>query len=59
MKEHSLVTSTKGCLSLFNYFLDMSPTLMSPFFVKKHGFFSIKNMFFRQKMDSLGWGSRL
>ena len=25
----------KGCLSLFSYFIDMSPTLMSPFFVKK------------------------
>ena len=25
----------KGCLSLFNYFIDMSPTLMSPFFVEK------------------------
>ena len=31
---------TKGCLSLFNYFIDMSPTLMSPFFVKKTCFFN-------------------
>ena len=30
--------STKGCLSLFDYFIDMSLTLMSPFFVKKHDF---------------------
>ena len=27
---------TKGCLSLFNYFVDMSNTLMSSFFVKKN-----------------------
>ena len=26
---------TKGCLFLFNYFIDMRPTLMSPFFVEK------------------------
>jgi hypothetical protein len=26
---------TKGCLSLFNYFIDMRPEVMSPFFVKK------------------------
>ena len=26
----------KDCLSLFNHFIDMSPTLMSQFFVKKH-----------------------
>jgi hypothetical protein len=25
----------KGCLSLFNYLIDMSPTLMSPFFFEK------------------------
>ena len=25
---------SKGCLFLFNYFIDMRPTLMSPFFVK-------------------------
>ena len=33
-----LVMHAKGCLSLFSYFIDMSPTLMSPFFVKKHVF---------------------
>ena len=44
---------TKGCLSLFNYFIDMRPEVMSPFFVKKKHVFSYKNMFFRQKMDSL------
>ena len=30
-----LLKKIKGCLSLFNYIVDMSPTLMSPFFVKK------------------------
>ena len=30
--------STKGCLSLFNYFINMSPTLMCAFFVEKHVF---------------------
>ena len=28
----------KGCLSLFNYFIDINPTLMSPFFVEKTWF---------------------
>ena len=37
---------TKGCLSLFNYFIDRSPTLMSPFFVKKNMFLKGKNTFF-------------
>ena len=32
----------KGCLSLFNYFIDMSPTLMIPFFVKKTCLFNKK-----------------
>ena len=39
----------KGCLSLFNYFIDMSPTHMSPFFVEKNLSFSFKNMFFDKK----------
>ena len=30
--------SSKGCLSLFNYFIDMSPTHMSPIFVEKTSF---------------------
>ena len=29
----------KDCLSLFSYFIDMSPMLMSPFFVEKTCFF--------------------
>ena len=33
---------TKGCLSLFNYFIDRRPTLMSPFFVEKTCFFDKK-----------------
>ena len=49
---------TKGCLSLFNSFIDKNPTLMSPFIVKKH-VFEGKNNFFQQNMDSLGWGSCL
>ena len=36
---------TKGCLSLFNHFIDMSPTLMSPFFVEKTCFFPSKTCF--------------
>ena len=36
---NNIVNQTKGCLSLFNYFIDMSPTLMSPFFVEKTCFF--------------------
>ena len=36
-------THTKGCLSLFNCFIDMRPELMSPFFVKKNMFFPSKN----------------
>ena len=35
----------KGCLSLFNYFVDMNPTLMSPFFVKKTCFLKEKTCF--------------
>ena len=37
---------TKGCLSLFNYFIDMRPEVMSPFFVKKNMFFPTKTRFF-------------
>ena len=44
--KHPFRKSTKGCLSLFNYFIDMSPTLLSPFFVEKTWFFSYNNMFF-------------
>ena len=38
-----LVLTTKGCLSLFNYFIDMSPTLMSPFFEEENHVFLTKN----------------
>ena len=40
----------KGCLSLFNYSIDMSPTLMSPLCVEKKMFLKEKNMFF----DNIG-----
>ena len=41
----------KGCLSLFNYFIDMSPTLMSQFFVEKTCFWNIsKTCFFDKKL---------
>ena len=36
---------SKGCLSLINCFIDMSPELMSPFFVKRHVFSLQKNVF--------------
>ena len=39
----------KGCLSLFNYFIDMSPTLMSPILVEKTCFFPSKSCFFDKK----------
>ena len=39
----------KGCLSLFNCFIDMRPELMSPFFVKKQVFFPSKACFFDKK----------
>ena len=29
-----IIKTTKGCLSLFKYFIEMGPTLMSPFFVE-------------------------
>ena len=48
---------SKGCLSLLNYFIDMKPELMSPFFVKKTCFFLQKHVFFWQKLDSLTWVS--
>ena len=37
--------TSKGCLSLFNYFIDMSPTHMSPFFVEKTSFRRKKQVF--------------
>ena len=41
---------TKGCLFLFNCFIDISPMLMSPFFVKKkHVFFLQKHVFSTKK----------
>ena len=40
---------TKGCLSLFNYFIDMSPTLLSPFFVEKTCFFLLQKHVFLTK----------
>ena len=39
----------KGCLSLFNYFIDRSPTLMSSFFVEKTCFSKKNDMFFKEK----------
>ena len=39
----------KYCLKLFNYFIDMSLTLMSPFFVKKQVFEGKKPCFFNKK----------
>ena len=35
----------KGCLSLSDYFIDMSPMLMSPFFVEKTCFWREKHVF--------------
>ena len=45
--------NTKGCLSLFNYFIDMKPEYMSLFLVEKTSFCREKTIFFWQKMDSL------
>ena len=39
----------KGCLFLFNYFIDRSLTLMSPFFCQKNMFFKEKPRFFDKK----------
>ena len=36
---------TKGCLFLFNYFIDIRPTLVSLFFVKKKVFEGKKHVF--------------
>ena len=36
---------SKGCFSLFKYFIDMSPSHMSPFFVKKHVFEEKRQVF--------------
>ena len=38
-------SNAKGCLSLFNYFIDMSPTQMSQFFVEKTWFSRKKTCF--------------
>ena len=38
----TLKSTTKGFLSLFNYFIEMSPTLMSPFLVEKTCFLGKK-----------------
>ena len=40
-----ILLAIKGCLSLFSYFIDRRPTLMSPFFVKKTCFFLEKHVF--------------
>ena len=40
---------SKGCLSLFNYFIYTSPALMSPFFVKITWFWREKMYFFHKK----------
>ena len=40
---------SKGCLSLFNHFIDMSPMLMSPFFVEKNMFFFLQKHVFLTK----------
>ena len=39
----------KGCLSLFSYFIDMKPKLMSPFFVEKTCVWRKKTCFFDKK----------
>ena len=44
----------KGCLSLFNYFIDMSPTHMSPFFVERTCLFPSKTCFFDKKWTHMG-----
>ena len=46
--------AAKGCLSLFNYFIDMSPTHMSPFFVEKTCLFPSKTYFFNKKWTHMG-----
>ena len=48
-RENYFKTPLKGCFSLFNYFIDMSPTLMSPFFVEKHAFDGKKHVIFDKK----------
>ena len=55
----SNIFATKGCLSLFNHFIDMTTTLMSPFFVKKKHVFVGKKHVFSTKIDSLMLGSCL
>ena len=52
---HLVQNSTKGCLSLFNYFTDMSPTQMSPYFVKKTWFSREKYVFFFLTKNGLIW----
>merc|ERR1712051_209780 len=49
LQNVSCKPSTKGCLSLFNYFIDRSPTLMSSFFVEKTCFSRKKTCFFNKK----------
>ena len=52
MKQLEIVVNTcvdlciKGCLSLFNYYIEMSPM---HFLMKKHGFFPSKTCFFDKK----------
>ena len=46
MTVHDMNPHIKGCLSLFNHFIDMRPEVMGPFFVKKkHVFFLEKHVF--------------
>ena len=44
----------KSCLSLSNYFIDMSPTNMTPFFVEKTCFWRKKTGFFDKKWTCMG-----
>ena len=46
---------TKGGISLFNYFIDMKPNLMSPFFVE-NTFFSLQKHVFLTKNGLINLG---
>ena len=46
----------KGCLSSSNYFIDMSPMLMSPFFCQKTCFFNLKTCFVNKKNGLINVG---
>ena len=46
--------TSKGCLSLFDYFIDMSPTHESFFLSKKHGFEGKRQGFSTKKLTHMG-----